>query len=710
MTMPWTPSPPAGVDAEIVSSRRLNENITRFAAVRINLNQVSDAIFLRYFTLVNGEDGRSWLFGRVNVPPLWKSVYQGRMLTYEAYSGSTARETIYDPTMSSNLGFAWVNGTLYGIGGSGRPPDQRAGELVDNLGHDPRDGLWLVPFGNVSSIASGRWRDCCHGRWQRDHLAPLGRAPSLTMEYNHPGCQSRLVQKRRDIHGHDVRCSGNMDPGKIYCGCSYDSKISFEYFNGRVLMWVRANIRPHGGRWVQVAEVIATHSVAGDQVWSWGPLQLIDILGEENLITHNQIDGNGNVYMACVNVNPIDEFTLLGLFPVNRGAPGWDFSSDGETYIAMGFSCDGVHFGRLTKLLWTTGLHGRTYDQPVDGLIVRNGIVHVVIHVNVPGISPVASSDSRVIEYALDTDELRRLTDQARSELSTCPPPPPPMPQSPPAPLRPSPSPSPVPPPPPPSTPPWAPPQPLRPPLPPPCLPPLPSSPPQQPWGAMLTPAASKEGYVAIFLALGTVLAAFHLLLRRCCRQNERRRKGGHMVDSLTEERASKGKTGSEMELSTDKQHREYSLQRRKSNVLERPESLRGQVVNLLSVEMNGTKLGSKLVELLASYYIDVADIRSTEEVDLEDLIQVAEDAWEVNRGGALPVNHARNIERFVGDLSQPTSTQNALRRWGAKHKKGMLRLESKDAKEQAATSDDRPPLVLQYKPDDEGSYNYGMD
>ena len=69
---------------------------------------------------------------------------------------------------------------------------------------------------------------------------------------------------------------------------------------------------------------------------------------------------------------------MLGLFPVNLGFEG-EANGDGESFIALSLSCDGVHWSSLTKLVWTTGHHGRTWDHPVDGVVLHGDNVYFMV-------------------------------------------------------------------------------------------------------------------------------------------------------------------------------------------------------------------------------------------------------------------------------------------------------------------------------------------
>ena len=131
---------------------------------------------------------------------------------------------------------------------------------------------------------------------------------------------------------------------------------------------------------------------------------------------------------------------LVGLMPVNLGgsAPASEVSGnasetpsgekgmgrsvgdDGESFIALSLSCDGVHWSELTPLVWTMGSEGRTWDHPVDGLLLEGGEAHFMVQMNVGYISPDAGPGSRIVKYRLKRAALRKLTLDARKRLVGC--------------------------------------------------------------------------------------------------------------------------------------------------------------------------------------------------------------------------------------------------------------------------------------------------
>jgi hypothetical protein len=191
--------------------------------------------------------------------------------------------------------------------------------------------------------------------------------------------------------------------------CEFDGKMSLSPFRGTYLLYVRANLKENGGgRFVQVAQ-----SIADDPGSAYSPFTLLSIAGYDPL-------GPANIYFAAVKPNPLDEDrSLLGLFAVNFG-DARDPNRDGDAFVALALSCDGVAWSPLVAIRRSTGVLGRTYDQPVDGFVVRSGRVFLYLHLHVPGISPVSAHRSRLVRHELRLDTLTELTRAAHQTLPAC--------------------------------------------------------------------------------------------------------------------------------------------------------------------------------------------------------------------------------------------------------------------------------------------------
>ena len=68
----------------------------------------------------------------------------------------------------------------------------------------------------------------------------------------------------------------------------------------------------------------------------------------------------------------------------------------------------------------TQASRGRTYDQPVDGFVARNGSVYFFVHTDVPGVSRQWNPRSRLTRYKLNAEALERLTRTAHLTLPGC--------------------------------------------------------------------------------------------------------------------------------------------------------------------------------------------------------------------------------------------------------------------------------------------------
>ena len=98
------------------------------------------------------------------------------------------------------------------------------------------------------------------------------------------------------------------------CGCEYDGRLSVLWFKGKLLLYARANVKPRGGgRYVQLAIASSESSDTGcaeqSGSKSFGPFSLINLMGYDMY--------QGNIYTWSVSVNPVDQDSLLALFPIS---------------------------------------------------------------------------------------------------------------------------------------------------------------------------------------------------------------------------------------------------------------------------------------------------------------------------------------------------------------------------------------------------------
>ena len=304
---------------------------------------------------------------------------------------------VADYAFASNFDALLVHGALYAVGGHHFTWDE--GHGFSKFGRfegrrlKPRDGIHLINSTRLKDVVSGKWQSWQEDMPKRHHYQAEtdSRARSLILTGRHPGCREQYI--------------------KYSPVCYFDSKLSVAYFRGRFLIYVRANMfEGGGGRFVQ-----ATQSLGGNLNGPFGPFQLLNISGYD---TREQVL-QGNIYTAIVRPHPLDEDVLIGLFSVNLGlknrrGPG----SNGEGFIALSLSCDGVNWSRFTRLMSSSSEKGRNYDQPAAGLVLREGDVHFFVHRDVPMISPRANTKSRLERYSFRKKELMRLTEAVkRSEL-----------------------------------------------------------------------------------------------------------------------------------------------------------------------------------------------------------------------------------------------------------------------------------------------------
>ena len=316
--------------------------------------------------------------------------------------------------------------TLWGVGGQdvelplGKATLARQGQSLEaKSGWSPthRKGIYLMNASRLVDVRFGGW-------FPHTRTDAITREP--TIDGHHPG----VVEKRRDFSP-----VGQFDGKLSLARLVPRAKSSL---HGRFFLYARANTkREGGGRFLQVATSLGDSPVSG-----WGPWQLLSIEGYTP-------EGPGNIYLATVKQSPFDDDMLLGLFAVNlgdltqlaHGPTGKRRSSkfisrrdkvvgpysghnsgntDGRSFIGLALSCNGKDWSSLQEISATTGFEGRTYDQPVDGLLVRGGTVSVLIHRDVYEISPLALEQSRIVRRELQRGPMRKLAADVRSRLAGC--------------------------------------------------------------------------------------------------------------------------------------------------------------------------------------------------------------------------------------------------------------------------------------------------
>ena len=232
---------------------------------------------------------------------------------------------IKDPSVAHNFVVRRVGTRFFGMGGTG---------LLSNGAEYAGAGIRLFMADSAAEVHSGRW---------------LSSAGSVIIRNDHPGC----IEARPQFNGK----------------CEYDGKLSFvRMASAGSVVWhvfARANLKANGGRFVHVANASSAQG-------PYGAFQRIQIDGYDE-------GGPGNIYFAAVDNNPLDAETMLGLFSVNLGNEEEGGNGNGESFIALGLSCDGVHWSNLTRLVWSVGMFGRTWDHPVDGVVLHGDNVYFMV-------------------------------------------------------------------------------------------------------------------------------------------------------------------------------------------------------------------------------------------------------------------------------------------------------------------------------------------
>ena len=346
---PAFPCPSAGPISPYAYPRQgtVNGAIVAGAGQEIPLNLSGSNSDLRYFSVVRTSESvnSEQPFSGMSVQGRTHTPSGDRTVQIDLALGGTSF-IINDPFVAHNFVLRQVGTRFIGIGGIGNTHTHGVAE---------GDGISLFTADSAAEIHSGRW---------------LNSASNVIIRGDHPGC----VEARRKFNGI----------------CEYDGKISFvRMASAGSVVWhvfTRTNLKPHGGRFVQVASASSAQG-------PYGAFQQIQIDG------YDEGGPGGNIYFAAVDNNPLDTETALGLFPVNLGNEE-DGNGDGESFIALSLSCNGVHWSRLTKLVWSVGQFGRTWDHPVDGVVLHGDTVYVLVTISVFKPSPCTRLPQRYVSNA----------------------------------------------------------------------------------------------------------------------------------------------------------------------------------------------------------------------------------------------------------------------------------------------------------------------
>lgn len=228
----------------------------------------------------------------------------------------------------------------------------------------------------------------------RDHLGPSSwRGVRIAVRGDHRGCVERRDPDKMEW----------IDAGV----CEFDGRLSLVHFRGRYLLYARANPAARGQRFVQVASSVDAQT--------WGAFELIDVRGYAH--------AEGDVYFFAAQANPVDDGSLVALFPLVHRLRGC---------VGMALSTDGVRWSSLTPLLACRVYGERAVDHPVAGMVRAPGSREVLIYVqrDVPRIrfdsftpyevvrhAETREPKSRVEYHRVPEAALRRWTEAKLAEL-----------------------------------------------------------------------------------------------------------------------------------------------------------------------------------------------------------------------------------------------------------------------------------------------------
>lgn len=379
-------APPRG----LVNRYVVNANWTSLVDLSNNIDH-----YLRYFTLVSSQ------------PLLLSSrgcgEYDCQALHLVEQDGSS-QVIIGDNAFSANAMVREIDGRYYAFGGLFTSPQDNGFERCLN-----QDGIHVMSANSLEEIRNGAWLAPRHG-WTRK---PDGNGTDQwTVSYDHLA-----------VDGFHMGVEDAIRPSGA---AQFDSKLSVVRHRGRWLLYTRANLYVaggHGGRYVMVAKSRTQEPWGRD---AYGPFENVNIEGYDR-------DGPGNVYFGAVSYHPFDNDMLIALYPVNYGQANTG-NGVGESLIGLSMSCDGLNWSRITPLVWTRGLLGRTFDHPVDGLYMEDGHANLLVQWDVPGIAVWnggkfdrngnamghPSGKSTIRKYRLHRNAINALTSQARSSLAGC--------------------------------------------------------------------------------------------------------------------------------------------------------------------------------------------------------------------------------------------------------------------------------------------------
>ena len=267
-----------------------------------------------------------------------------------------------------------------------------------------------VPSGGIR-FARGRGWPWSRAHWSVPKIVINALAPAGCIDRRPSRTPQKLIERSQE--------NGDPLPEKR---CEWDGRLSLAHWKGAFRLYARANLFEHalaGGRFVQT-----TTSVNGMGNWSrWRLVRIASVPA-----------GSSDVYFFHVQRNPVDEASLIAIFPLSRPP---------HACIAIAFSSDGLSFStpvalRRAGLGWRTGnadgtgqLEWRTEDHPVAGVVTSTSedAVYFYIHHDVKGMSmrPLKERScddatlcgvARVARYKMPAERLRTLAKAGLKQLS----------------------------------------------------------------------------------------------------------------------------------------------------------------------------------------------------------------------------------------------------------------------------------------------------
>ena len=271
----------------------------------------------------------------------------------------------------------WHNGERAGLAARILPPSW-------NLGHNAA----TVCVNGTLHVFGGQYRNYTVGRGAT--ARGVFHAAASTQSVSDPAAiEARWTDRSLQFEGWHKGCVERRTKFSGYC--EFDGQFSAVYFNGRFLLYGRANLAATGGaRHVQMTSAPADLS-------SWSPFKVVHLPG----VKAGRADSN--IYFFQVQVYG-DK--LLALFPAVFPAAAGVYAST---------STDGIEWTRPQLLLRSTAFCARTRLHPVrlvgDQLYVFNN-VDLSEPLDIPKGSTHARGTTRpyLQRLTVDTDEMQLIS------------------------------------------------------------------------------------------------------------------------------------------------------------------------------------------------------------------------------------------------------------------------------------------------------------